>query len=324
MLRVKTLSARDRHWQIREQQNNRQLSNIKACASVPVHWQAECLSPTQNCIGEAGSFKLSEPEEITRMSPDSLQLTFTTKPWVCIDLPYAASHISQPSTDLLRVDCHCWIAQVDLEFQSQTRYYRILDCKPFIDTYDRMGQILARELKFFLFIRKTGVRSSCDNRDGSGTASQDPGHTTQAAISCKHIRHWTGSKGGVRTGDRLHPVLWLHPYKFCSMLIEQLINLRNVRIENLKFRTNLRSSGSSYGWLVNITVDDYVQRQIAKKIFENRKSKLNVIAHPVTAGLQGFQTLHFICYQFGCKLWLQSIQNHARDHSQAFAHRYLK
>ena len=23
---------------------------------------------------------------------------------------------------------------------------------------------------------------------------------------------------------------------------------------------------------------------------------------------------------FGCKLWQQSIENHARDHSQAFAH----
>ena len=27
--------------------------------------------------------------------------------------------------------------------------------------------------------------------------------------------------------------------------------------------------------------------------------------------LHGFQTSHFICHLFGCKLWLQSIQNHA-------------
>ena len=35
--------------------------------------------------------------------------------------------------------------------------------------------------------------------------------------------------------------------------------------------------------------------------------------------LYGFQTLHFICDQFGCKLWLLSIQNHAWHRFQAFA-----
>ena len=40
--------------------------------------------------------------------------------------------------------------------------------------------------------------------------------------------------------------------------------------------------------------------------------------------LHGFQTLHFICYLFGCKLWLQSIQNYAWHRFQAFARRHLK
>ena len=43
-------------------------------------------------------------------------------------------------------DCHSRIAQV--ECQGQTRYTLILDCKPFINTYDSTGHRL--ELKFFL------------------------------------------------------------------------------------------------------------------------------------------------------------------------------
>ena len=34
--------------------------------------------------------------------------------------------------------------------------------------------------------------------------------------------------------------------------------------------------------------------------------------------LHAFQTSHFICNRFGCKLWLQLIQNHARHHFHAF------
>ena len=37
-----------------------------------------------------------------------------------------------------------------------------------------------------------------------------------------------------------------------------------------------------------------------------------------------FQTSHLICNQFGCKLWLQWIQNHARHRFQAIAQRHLK
>ena len=38
----------------------------------------------------------------------------------------------------------------------------------------------------------------------------------------------------------------------------------------------------------------------------------------------GFQTSNFICDRFDCKLWLRSIQNHARHRSQAFACSHLK
>ena len=62
--------------------------------------------------------------------------------------------------------------------------------------------------------------------------------------------------------------------------------------------------------MVSNTVDDCLQKQIAKKS-SNWKSKLRVVR-----SLHCFQTLHFICNWFGCKLWLQSIQNHARHRFQ--------
>ena len=40
--------------------------------------------------------------------------------------------------------------------------------------------------------------------------------------------------------------------------------------------------------------------------------------------LHGFQALNFICDWFGCKFWLQLIQNHAWHRLQAFARRHLK
>ena len=39
--------------------------------------------------------------------------------------------------------------------------------------------------------------------------------------------------------------------------------------------------------------------------------------------LHGFQTSHFICSLFGCKLWLLSIQNHSLNCFQAFAPQHL-
>ena len=59
------------------------------------------------------------------------------------------------------------------------------------------------------------------------------------------------------------------------MLIEQLIDLSKVRTESLKFRTDLQDRVMG-GW----SIDDSLQRQIAKKIF---KSKIE--ACPLNSGL---------------------------------------
>ena len=53
----------------------------------------------------------------------------------------------------------------------------------------------------------------------------------------------------------------------------------------------------------------------------NSKVKAHPSQHTL---LHGFQTLHFICNRFGCKLWLISIQIHTRNHFQVFAHHHLK
>ena len=62
-------------------------------------------------------------------------------------------------------------------------------------------------------------------------------------------------------------------HNYCSMLIEQLIDLRKVRTENLKIRTDLKDQDMG-GWSVTGSgVDDCLQRQIAKKS-SNSKLKL--------------------------------------------------
>ena len=103
-----------------------------------------------------------------------------------------------------------------------------------------------------------------------------------------------------------------------GVIVKQFINLRKVRTENLKFRTDLRDwamdgwSVTQWGWLCCL--------QIAQKIVESKteacSSQCRYLHH--------FQTEHFICCWFGYKLWLLSIQNHGRDSFQAFAHSHLK
>ena len=75
----------------------------------------------------------------------------------------------------------------------------------------------------------------------------------------------------------------------------------------------------SCGWLVRNTVDDCLQGRCSTNLqIKNRSSSCQCWY------LDGIQTWHFICYQFGCKFWLRSINNHARHHFQAFAHFHLK
>ena len=82
-------------------------------------------------------------------------------------------------------------------------------------------------------------------------------------------------------------------------MIEQLIDLENVKTENLNFRINLRDRVMR--WLVCNTVDDCLQSQIAqKKIFISK-----IEACPVNAGncmafkhLISFAT--YLAANFGC------------------------
>ena len=85
---------------------------------------------------------------------------------------------------------------------------------------------------------------------------------------------------------------------------QQLIDLKKVRTESLKFRT----SRSNNEWLLNNAASDCSQRLIAKinLQIENRSSSCQCWS------IHGFQASHFICDQFGYKLWLRFIQNHAR------------
>ena len=72
--------------------------------------------------------------------------------------------------------------------------------------------------------------------------------------------------------------------------------------------------------LVSNTLDVYKDKLLKKSDLqiENRSSSCQYWS------LYGLQTKHFICNKFGCKLWLWSIQNHARHSFQAFACSHLK
>ena len=97
---------------------------------------------------------------------------------------------------------------------------------------------------------------------------------------------------------------------------------------NQRFRRQNQLSSSwgsspvlpSYGWLVSYTVDECLQTKIAQKNLQIK----NWSSSCQRWSLHGFQTSHFICYLFGCKLWLLSIKNYAWHCFQAFALLHLK
>ena len=64
---------------------------------------------------------------------------------------------------------------------------------------------------------------------------------------------------------------FLSSHNFCSMLIEQLINLRKVTTENLRFRTDLRERVMD-GWPLTRNMIVFSSRLLKKKL--NRKLKL--------------------------------------------------
>ena len=107
------------------------------------------------------------------------------------------------------------------------------------------------------------------------------------------------------------------------MLIKQLIDLKKLRseklCENLKFRTDL------WDWVMdNWSVTQQPKMIVYKDKLLKKSSNQNWSLICQGWSLHGFQTSHFICNQFGCKLWLQSIQNHAWHRFQDFARRHLK
>ena len=76
------------------------------------------------------------------------------------------------------------------------------------------------------------------------------------------------------------------------MLIEQLIDLRKVRTENLKFWTDLWDQAMA-GWSVAQKMIVYKGRLLKKSV--NKKLKLVLSSR----SLHGIQTQHFICNLFG-------------------------
>ena len=107
-------------------------------------------------------------------------------------------------------------------------------------------------------------------------------------------------------------------HNFCSILIEQLIDLEKVKSENLKFRIDLRD----YGWLVSNIVDDCLSML---KNSSNWKSKL-VLSTLLSLFTTWISNIAFHLRQVCCKLWLQSIKDHARPWQcfQIFARYHLK
>ena len=82
---------------------------------------------------------------------------------------------------------------------------------------------------------------------------------------------------------------------------------------------------TSNWWTVSNTVDNYFDSNFwdadCLKIFKKRSYRS---FFSQCRSFYGFQTLHFICNQYGCKLLLQLIQNQSRDCFSAFACWHLK
>ena len=95
----------------------REHSNIKAWVSV--HCLALRLVSECHAKWPRGSKEFQHPAQIEPMSPDSLLLALTTKPWVQINLgkkQYMTCYILQPWTNFLRAgllfqvqDCSSWL-----------------------------------------------------------------------------------------------------------------------------------------------------------------------------------------------------------------------
>ena len=111
-----------------------------------MHWRAQGHAKCPR-----GSRGFQHATGFESMLSYSLLLTSTTKPWVHINLlrrtEYDESYLATLNCFFacrIQQDCHPRIAQV--EYQGRTRYTRILDLKPFVDTYYSIQHRL--DLKF--------------------------------------------------------------------------------------------------------------------------------------------------------------------------------
>ena len=117
------------------------------------------------------------------------------------------------------------------------------------------------------------------------------------------------------TGNRLD-LKFFSSHNFCSTLSSSSTSEKwKLRIWTLGqiFKINLLVVGQEHSNRLFL-VADY------SKIFKLKTEACLVNAWP----LHFTQTEHFIFCQFGCKFWLWSIQNHSKDHLQAFVHCHLK
>ena len=119
----------------------RRLQQYKgACVSALLHWHAQCHTKWPWGCRE---FQLS-----ARINPMSLAslLSLLSNEWHAGKKVYDLSHLNHEPIFCM-LDCPSQIAQV--EYQGQTLYTRVLECKPFINRCYCIGHSL--ELKYFHF-----------------------------------------------------------------------------------------------------------------------------------------------------------------------------
>ena len=150
-LEVSLVSAKSQLTKFEKQKNYRECSNIKADRSV--HWQAQFQA-----IWQRGCTVFQHPAGITPTSPSSLLLALALTSYQSIE-KHCIWLVLSSNLELIfcMQEFHCRNAQV--ENQGQTRYIRILDSKPYINTYCcilhsavfYIDWSLPVKLKFFLF-----------------------------------------------------------------------------------------------------------------------------------------------------------------------------
>ena len=157
----------------------------------------------------------------------------------------------------------------------------------------------------------------------------------QLALTTKSKVHTDSPKKQCMTHHILKPICFMQHCLFldcwrilvCKPFIDiryhigHRLELKYFHFAHFFFKGPLSSSSTSEQWeLRTWNLDKLLTKADCSKNLqiENRSSSCQCWS------LNGFQTSHFICNQFGCKLWLLLVQNHARHRFQAFALCHLK